>query len=248
MPYGSQYDAWREDEYRELLARGATPLMCDTFHLEFKHSIGIVAWADGDLYDSFAGPRMQKGDFWKIRLGRRIELEADDLDGSQFIEALLEEIFYYPVETAYVYWETVEESPGIWVTRLTEAGAAEVVNGDAPDEMTLTSAWSCDGLEAEEPSDLLSVIHPNDYEPSDAGSESELVEDQHPSWYIDHRGHDSTFDSEDDMDEDFEPGGDISVEGSIAEERIYDSADSDFDDDEILSGDEVVLDAYYRRA
>ncbi|KAF7306955.1 hypothetical protein MIND_00488300 [Mycena indigotica] len=123
----------RREEYDELRKRGATRLMCETFNLEFSEETGIVAWADGDLYTEFAGPSMQKGDFWKIMLGRCVELDDDDLDGSQFIETLVEETLVQPaaIETCSLYWETVEESPGIWVTRpnesLTEAQQQEAV-------------------------------------------------------------------------------------------------------------------------
>ncbi|KAJ7706137.1 hypothetical protein B0H17DRAFT_1325858, partial [Mycena rosella] len=78
-------------EYEQLRQRGASRLMCETFHLEFHADVGIIAWADGDIYEEFAGPLMQEGDFWKIMLGRRIVLEDDDPDGSEFIEALLED-------------------------------------------------------------------------------------------------------------------------------------------------------------
>ena len=65
---------------------------------------------------------MQKGDFWKIHLGRQIELDEDDFDGSQFLEGLLEDVLLFPMasyvgDRAEGRWETVEESPGIWVTR-----------------------------------------------------------------------------------------------------------------------------------
>ncbi|KAK7064198.1 40S ribosomal protein S3-1 [Favolaschia claudopus] len=95
-------------EYYELRRRGATRLMCETFNLEFNEETGIVAWADGDLYTEFAGPRMEKGDFWKILLGRHIQLDDDDADGSLFIEGLLEDTIVFPPNP--LAWETVEES------------------------------------------------------------------------------------------------------------------------------------------
>lgn len=60
----------RETEYFQLLKRGATRLMCETFHLEFTYKDGIFAWADTNIYDEFSGPLMKTGDFWKIHLGR----------------------------------------------------------------------------------------------------------------------------------------------------------------------------------
>ena len=108
----------------ELLQRGATRLMCEAFHLEYTYDKGIFAWADSKLYEEFAGPTMKVGDFWKIHLGRRVMLDDDDLDGSAFIEGLLEDALYFPLrgegsERKFEKWETVQET-GIWVTRLQE--------------------------------------------------------------------------------------------------------------------------------
>jgi hypothetical protein len=66
---------------------------------------------------------MKQGHTWKIRLGRRIELEEGDLDGSTFIEDLLEDAVMFPAtieecSKAQDQWETKEETPGVWVTRL----------------------------------------------------------------------------------------------------------------------------------
>jgi len=107
-------------EYFDLLARGATPLMCETFHLQFTDARGIVAWADGDIYENFAGPAMQKGDYWKMYLGRRVYLDPQDYDGSLFLEAFLEEVLLFPLEgpgTDSGPYETIKESPGIWATQ-----------------------------------------------------------------------------------------------------------------------------------
>jgi hypothetical protein len=97
--------------------------MCETFHLEYTEVKGIHAWADWEIYHHYAGPHMEKGDFWKIHLGRRVELDEEDLDGSMFIEDLLEDALMYPMrsktcERTYDKWETIEEIPGIWLTRL----------------------------------------------------------------------------------------------------------------------------------
>jgi len=70
--------------------------MCETFHLEFSYEDGIFTWADEDVYEQFSGSAMLKGDFWKIHLGRRIELDEDDLDGSMFIEGLLDDVLLCP--------------------------------------------------------------------------------------------------------------------------------------------------------
>ncbi|KAG6829487.1 hypothetical protein H0H92_004369 [Tricholoma furcatifolium] len=108
-------------EYIALLQRGATRLMIETFNLEFSEEQGIFAWADYDLYAEFAGSKMREGDRWKIQLGRRFELDGDDYDGSEFIEGLLEETILYPSSSAN-RWETFEETPGIWVTRMVAVG------------------------------------------------------------------------------------------------------------------------------
>lgn len=124
----------RSNEYRELLMRGATEDMCTTFHLEFTYEGGIYAWADPQLYEEFTGPPMQVGDFWKIHLGRRITLDEGDLDGSLFVENLLEDAVLFRAR-----WETKEETPGIWVTRLTAHTPADP-NYDSSDEAQRTRA------------------------------------------------------------------------------------------------------------
>ena len=112
----ASYSGSRFEYYRNLIERGATPVMCDTFNLEYTPYNGIVAWADQSIFDAFAGPGMPEGNKWKIYLGRRIQLDDGDLDGSEFIEDLLEDILYYPVGTWAVQWRTFEESPGVWAT------------------------------------------------------------------------------------------------------------------------------------
>lgn len=108
--------------------------------MEFKQKTGMVAWADQSLYQTFAGPAMQKGDFWKIHFGRCIELDDDDLDGSQFIEDLLEDALIFPLRSdlsnrTHERWETIEETPGIWATRPMASLGVEVEdNSDDMDE------------------------------------------------------------------------------------------------------------------
>lgn len=103
-------------------SRGATRTMCETFNLEFKNETGIIAWADCGLFESMSGPAMRKGHLWKIYLGRRIQLNDDDLDGSEFIEDLLEDAVLFPLRSSrssrvQERWETVQESAGLWATR-----------------------------------------------------------------------------------------------------------------------------------
>jgi hypothetical protein len=117
----------REAEFEELVARGATEFMCETFALEFTPETGIVAQVPGEFWDDFPPHFKTQDDWdqeadevklWKIYLGRRIVLDDDDPDGSQFIENFLEEVFYYPNKiTLEAQWETLLEAPGVWVTR-----------------------------------------------------------------------------------------------------------------------------------
>lgn len=59
---------------------------------------------------------MAPGDQWKIHLGRRICLSYDDIDGSVFIEDLIDEIMHCPRPDR---WVTVKRK-GIWCTRPVE--------------------------------------------------------------------------------------------------------------------------------
>lgn len=56
---------------------------------------------------------MLKGQRWKIYLGRRIVRNFDDLDGSMFLEELLDEITHSLRSNR---WETIQAG-GIWITR-----------------------------------------------------------------------------------------------------------------------------------
>lgn len=159
------------EEYDALLGRGATRAMCEQYELEFSDKRGIVAWADDGLFDAFSGPGMQEGDRWKIYLGRRIQPEQTDRDGSEFIESLLEEVLLYPLHTRKEphrseKWITVKESPGIWATRpavATESDAhkttrrvnphaSEFVDEDEYDTDMAEddAAWPSDGESEEE--------------------------------------------------------------------------------------------------
>jgi len=105
--HGSHY------EYREMLRRGATRLMIATFNMGYHAETGLVVWADETLYQRWTKDPMKKGDFWKIMLGRRIRLSPDDLDGSEWMDDFLDDIFGPQAPVSY---KTFEESPGIWVT------------------------------------------------------------------------------------------------------------------------------------
>lgn len=108
-------------DFTHLLKRGATRLMVETFSLEFTPEDGIFAWADQELFDEFSGPAMKVGHKWRIHLGRKIMLDEDDLDGSEFVEGLLEDALLFPVD--FARWETMQEVTGIWTTRMGKGDA-----------------------------------------------------------------------------------------------------------------------------
>ena len=99
--------------------------MIETFSLEFTPQDGIFAWADQELFDEFSGPAMKVGHKWRIHLGRKIMLDEDDLDGSEFVEGLLEDALLFPMD--FARWETVQEVPGIWTTRMKAEDAEKLI-------------------------------------------------------------------------------------------------------------------------
>ncbi|KAG5349446.1 hypothetical protein C0989_003903, partial [Termitomyces sp. Mn162] len=136
------------DQYKALLQRGATRLMIETFNLEFNQDKGIFAWADSALYKEFAGPKMLKGDFWKIQLGRRFDLDEDDLNGSVFVEGILEDVIMFPGKGGDgAQWETAEESPGIWVTQMVKTASE---NEEGFEESEEEGDGEVDGTEGDE--------------------------------------------------------------------------------------------------
>lgn len=241
--YGRQWNGveakWedgREVEYLALLQRGATRLMCETFHLEFTIETGIVAWADSRVYETFAGPGMQEGDFWKIYLGRRIWLDPEDLDGFIFLEGILEDALFYPLETPTTpvecRWYTYEEGPGIWATRPLfnmnavtdeESGSVDEVSLEdvlglplAPKETqeqeTQEQAVHEDTEQAKAQDDSNAAVKSADQYESD---EDDTVDVYQSDWEIDPYSSDNTYDpsdgdstscSTDDGDEDDEIG------------------------------------------
>ena len=244
----------RAEEFRALLQRGATRLMCETFHLSFSEKDGIITWADEGIYEQFSGPAMLKGDFWKIHLGRRIELDEDDLDGSIFIEGLLEDVLLYPPHWSTMkkyrneVWETVEESPGIWITRLMSARIMDDSDGeseksDAEDfEERPSELWDTgeiyEKLLDDPPSpDIGPIITSDEYELSEEeeeaeeGSDVEMMEDSGETWKAGVPDAEWASNSEEDD----------SIVSGVSSQMDYDSeVDSDFDSDEVLSGDEGV--------
>ena len=189
LPLEYRPRACRKNEYLELRRRGATQLMCEEFHLEFTLEEGIYAWADSVLFEEFADPEvMQEGDFWKIHLGRRVVLEEDDHDGSKFIENILEDALLFPLFGPHGKdnsgkWETIEEEPGIWVTRLKtkqraldgdDAATLSEEEEDVPEEAVAQPADSADPADATDEAPVLGRMElKNEYELSDDESEDE---------------------------------------------------------------------------
>ncbi|KAF9462795.1 hypothetical protein BDZ94DRAFT_1260361, partial [Collybia nuda] len=255
----------RFEEYESLISRGATRLMCETFHLEYSEETGIFAWADGDLYEQFAGPQMQKGDFWKIYLGRCVVLDEEDLDGASFIEGLLEEVLLFPPFDGFGVWETVEESPGIWVTRPVMTADPD----EAIDDFYSESNYIDDDMDSDDmdrdvgdaelvppvalPINTGPVISVDFYDTMDEDVDDEadeeadaqsltdviVVDDPGLSWQA----------GIPDVDwPEVGVFGERDVEGSAPRrpspepsDESGSEADSDFDSDEVLSGDEDVL-------
>ncbi|EJD32548.1 hypothetical protein AURDEDRAFT_178364 [Auricularia subglabra TFB-10046 SS5] len=152
-----------DSAYRTLLRRGATPEMIDEFRLEWNQTSGIVALATEELYETWAGPAIRRGDLWKIALGRRLTLEEYDIDGYDFVTELLEDCLH-PAGLTVMYWETVQERRGVWMTRPKRLRQDEQ---DAPPLPTL----SLDGP----------IAYRDEYE-SDSGTDDGDT-DQAVDWY-----------------------------------------------------------------
>jgi len=258
--------------------------------MEFKQKTDMVAWADQSLYQTFAGPAMQKGDFWKIHFGRCIELDDDDLDGSQFLEDLLEDALLFPLRSdlshrTHERWETVEESPGMWVTR--PMASLEVELDDDTDDADDNSSDYDEHGGLDESMEARAKLEMRDwvYQQSDAiradayktdedeGEADEEVEDEaqddvqmsDPGWSFNPRGADVAWPTglknkdvdgenvkENEGGEDGERIERIADHNSNEDEEEYGNmevgdfeqssvADSDFDSDEVLSGDEDII-------
>ncbi|KAF8322301.1 hypothetical protein DL93DRAFT_2223884 [Clavulina sp. PMI_390] len=102
------------EHYSQLIGRGASREMIQQFQLSYDEQTGIFAWADQDLFDMYSSSLMAEGDTWKIALGRQIVRNYDDLDGSIFMEDLLDEILECSRPNE---WETVKEGDDCWITR-----------------------------------------------------------------------------------------------------------------------------------
>lgn len=133
----SEYEG-RVREYRELLNRGATPLMCQLYDLGFDQESGIIAWADDELFEEFTNEEMTEDGRWMIFLGRQVQLNPKDEDGSFFMVELLEETMdspHSPIASMSEYrWVTERHPDGVWATRpeLVNDNQMEVDSDDDP--------------------------------------------------------------------------------------------------------------------
>jgi hypothetical protein len=231
-------------EYISLRERGATRLMIETFNLEFDFDSGIFAYADGPIFEEFSGPQMKTGDVWKIQLGRRFTLDPDDPDGSLFIEGILEEAVLFGSATHE--WETIEEQAGLWVTQRCEWDDEEEYEEDNGD-------YDEAGDEQDEDDDSDGYLDQLD----DPTANSEWYERMLDNPPADggpvlrfHLYQNDTAETEDDvqmsivdlLDSAYRSDDDSTTQDSNLEvETETDSAGSDFDSDEMLSGDEDLV-------
>jgi len=227
--------------------------MCETFHLEFSYEHGIFAWADPELYEEFAGPQMRIGDFWKIHLGRRITLDDDDFDGSDFIEGLIEDALLFPLRDAsslrdFEKWETVEESPGIWVTRLKDDGSLESDDSDVDD---VDDEDSTERGDFQPPNDDFPVHLRNYTLDSDDDGDDEDAMEEDPDYTCHHAYPDAAWlscDEGDKADKEYKEEDTSTLSGDQDMDTISsDSADSDFNDGDIFTEDESLVAAYWAK-
>lgn len=230
--------ASRKAEYKELLRRGATPEMCDLFYLQFHPNTGICAWLPEDIFNEFAGPAMEDEDEWQIYLGRRVTLEENDVDGREFVKNILDDISALP---DVGNWATEEESPGTWVTYPKFRGELQIERPDIMDSMYASE------------DDIDVPVHANDYDLSDDNSEQADLEMDDPGffttsgiaynhvdrWYVHPDEAMSVHNSEDENHE--EAMEENNGHGDSSTISDSDVAGSDFDSDEVLTGDEQVL-------
>lgn len=241
----------RHVEYIALIRRGATPRMCETFHLEFDKKQGIYAWADDDIFNTFSGSGMVEGDRWRIRLGCRIQLDPLDPDGSEFMEDLLEEALFYPVHNEGVEWVTIRAPTGEWVTQ-----PVPEKRRDVPLDEYLRECRDEGNGEQVEDADFMKgpVVFEDRYDTSDdvGEAEDEIIQDADTNYYraLTHGPGDYSMDVDEQQgaegeDEDFMEAGVDDGEG--AEDTLdSDEPGSDWDSDEALSGDESLGFIYWR--
>jgi len=199
-------------EFDELISRGATPAFCEIWRARFNEDSGIVVQPSDDFKGAY-GALIEDLDFpWSIWIGRHIKLDDDDLDGSLFMESLLDIIFY---EDDDGLWITYKDHKDSWVTRPSEGpeieGTVEVL--EVADEYEV---WSEEEEEEEEEDDH-EPSHPtfSDNESPEAESTSSGCES---TWWSD--------DSENEME--VEDGESVEgIEANILWAGAFDSTTSE---------------------
>lgn len=241
------------EEYVALMTRGATRKMCERYHLEFTMDQGIVAWADSEIYEVYAGPVMRKGDFWKIYLGRSIDLDFEDIDGSEFMNDLLEEVLMYPLSFTERRWDTVEESPGIWATRpVNLSNNVKQDSEDSGDDAVSVKSWTSAYARGENMKNKLNRGPVRRYEEYDTADDnaSDVPDQEEIPLGLSFRanapdvGYDSSEFESDETGDYMDEGSDFYTNNQDEEGS---SADDDFDSQEELSGDEAVAQRPYAK-
>jgi len=178
------------------------------------------------------------------------------LDGAQFLEELLEDALYFA--SHLISWETVEETPGIWVTRLAKKGSVakmlEELMGDREKSEDLeVIELKSDGSEEsdeelEDEQAKLNDVKPgpirdlDEYDKADDEVEedyedetSDMVLDD-PGWATRANVRDSGYPSDSEMDEEEDDNTlhDVALAGEATAddvEFVQSDCDSDFDSD-----------------
>jgi hypothetical protein len=258
---------------------------------------GIVATLTPEIKETFGGPEMGPEDIWKLYLGRTVRLDPTDIDGSEFIEGLLEDILFFSAahyQQRNKNWQTERSiyQRNVWVTQPTFDldYEDEAMLGDGESSDTESSTW--DQVEqpvaAEELDDLTldqpfveygPTLHRDEYEvtdvedlESDDDGDSDVAdlgyginaryEDANWSDGDDDGLYGSNIDNDAtrqginatslvDANTDRKPEWLMTIHGpfnATAPEDEDSAAGSDFDSDEVLSGDEEVLEIGRTRA
>ncbi|KAH6876494.1 hypothetical protein BKA70DRAFT_1448775 [Coprinopsis sp. MPI-PUGE-AT-0042] len=255
LPLSHIPESWRRSEaevaeYRQLIARGATPLMISTFSLRFTVEEGIVAHGDDTLFDEFSGPAMKDGDIWKIYLGNRVGLDPEDHDGSEFMEGLLEDAILFQQDS--FRWETTKTGDGVWEMKPCKEFRKVWSDTDPDSDGENIEGWQeedeADGGEWNSDSD---DIGPSKYWESegclnDPASEEAIVVNRYYDTDDDHEK-----ENEAEVDDDEIAPASVKNKPEDSEHRLLpddagvesgsDTAASGWDSEEGLSGDEVEM-------
>ncbi|KAF6763356.1 hypothetical protein DFP72DRAFT_875412 [Ephemerocybe angulata] len=194
----------RSEEYANLIRRGATRAMCEQFNLEFTQNGGIYAWANQDILDEFMTSIAKEGDQWKIYLGRRIELDEEDLDGTQFIEGILEDgVLFCRREGRGIQprWVTVKDGKTTWVTRPNPDMKDPLFLGEDAFQVDEQRQWYFGTRDAN------GTFHESEEQYSDSDSEEEAGPNQQlTSVHLDNE-----YDTEDDAEEQNTPEENVDI-------------------------------------